>query len=644
MKITKAMLAAGGIAALLSGCGKGSSSGGAAAPKPAPPAPETTTAVTTATTTASATDTDTDGDDDDDDEDDDENEAPASASVTLGVKAIATQGGFLTQLTEENAGIQATGSLILSIGLTDQRPAPRNYVERGLGLADASSYRVPVNRGYSIASGAPDEMIVYIKRIELSTDLETEGGEGEGDGDGGPASLKDDHVELFDAQYADAVGSLVDVVYDSTNELLEALVDATGLSLDEVRAIIGDAYQAGELAADEQGDGDEADAPSGLLFAHDEGLPVRINNGTVDLSGLFEELGADSFDVAPDVYRSVKVTFASRAKVRGCVAMHYECRGGAHCATNAPTADIPGNLGVTSGEATELLYCTSAAHSPYSETATQNSNFLNLAKPELMDFPLGRTGEDWPNGGDLSMSFPIPGELPLAEGDGVGLTLAVDLNRMLRYYNRGRTDQGPGPEAPTDRAYFFTSVFEDSIYVFAGETGRVYSYEALASVCGAGEAYTAATDTCATTAAANREKVGFAITIITSPAGMPLVFAMQPDDDNDLTITKGTIGEHQRCPFDSDPAWARASDSGEGKVDVLWALCDNQSEGQPGPYGRMIGFPGLLDDTAVAGPGVAFNAADTTGKFSVLLRSVLRRSAEDPAVERAGSILIRRRL
>lgn len=643
MKLTTPLLL--GAALGLSACGSKKNDGttpAATPPSNTPPLAQATSeatsaATSTATSGTSSSDTSTATSTE---------ETQAQASVRLGIKPIAAQGDFLTSLSASNSGSSTPGSLLLSLGLRSHGEQRRNYVQR-LALVDGDSYRTPVNSGYSIASGAPDEFIIYVKRIELSNAALEEQQEGEGDDDG-PASLKSQHVELFDEAYADELTALVDQEYANSQDLIDAIASATGLETSTVQSALMDAYQAGELAA--SGDGVAADSDDedpvvrSVLIESDEGLPLRIVGGSVDLSELFGEgEDADVFSVDATTYRSVKIVLKERSQIKGCVKMHFQCRGQDFCATNEPTDDQPGNLGLGADELAELVYCTAAAHSPYDNQGSQNSNFLDLEAPELMDMPLGHPNSEWLADGEMTLEFAIPEPVELGEGDAIDLTMAVDLNRMLRYYNRGRADSGPGPESATDAAYFFTSVFQQSIYVFVGEPGKVYSYEALARVCNSGDTYNADTEACAATDADDMERVGFAITIITDADGEPLVFNLTPDDDNDLTITKGSITDHSRCPFDDNAAWARASDIGDGYADVIWALCDGSS-GEPGPYGRMLGFPAALDDVAVAGPDVAFGDDDATGEFSVLLKSVLRQSSEDEATEREGTINIKRRL
>lgn len=618
--ITRCLWAAATVAALTSGCGGKNSDSDDKDNTPASSDPGSTSPTNTGAGTSTTTNT----------------PPAAKATLTLGARAIAAQGDFLAELASSNANATA-GSLLLSLGLRESAALSTNDSSH-LALLAPSAYRAPVNNGYSIASGAPDEMIIYIKRIELLRDAPSSGD----DEPEGPASLKSQHVGLFDAQHASALTPLVGVTYDNPSLLLQAIAQATGLGPDAVQNALTAAYQAGELNVDDA----VAGIARSLVFSSDTGAPLKIASGKVDMSELFAAAGNNGeFKVDAGTYRAVKVVFANKAKVKGCVPMRFECRtaqGDNRCSTNTSSADIPGNQGQTPPE--DLLYCTQADHSPFVDTTSQNSDFLNKT-PELMDFPIGMTAAGWPNVEDLDLDFAIGSALELKKDDKLNLTMAVDLNRMLRYYNRGRTDQGPTPAAPKDRAYFFTSIFKESVYVFAGEAGRVYSYEALANVCGEDDTYNAQSDSCGSTAQNQRSKVGFAVTIISKPDGSPLIVSMQPDDDNDLTITKGTIREHARCPSDNNANWARASAAGNDKVDIHWALCDNDSQtNQPGPYGKLIGFPAALDGVTPAAATIPFADADTTGLFRTGIESILRQQATDPSKTRRGKVDLRRRL
>lgn len=146
------------------------------------------------------------------------------------------------------------------------------------------------------------------------------------------------------------------------------------------------------------------------------------------------------------------------------------------------------------------------------------------------------------------------------DSDRLTLTLFFDLNRVLRFFNGekydceapdpdseeydegGDWDHGVNPGDPSDKAYFFAhSHFP--IVVFAGEEGRIEGYETEYNVHD---------------------------TIV--PGWMSLVFdpddrfiggELIGDDDNDLTVAKGTIQEF--------------SDNGDGTYDLFYDLDHGES-------------------------------------------------------------------
>jgi hypothetical protein len=110
----------------------------------------------------------------------------------------------------------------------------------------------------------------------------------------------------------------------------------------------------------------------------------------------------------------------------------------------------------------------------------------------------------------------------------------IDVNRMLRFYNKGRPDSGPNPSFPTNRAYFFTTLFEESLFVFAGKPGSIRGYSYLTSTCM--EATVTSDYLCSTSTA---KSVAGWVTLILDADGTPFAANAMPDDDNNLTTIKG---------------------------------------------------------------------------------------------------------
>jgi len=557
------------------------------------------------------------------------------ALMEFGVSAVAAQGDFLAALTESNKDASTEpGNLALSLGLTGFESGYEDNVYTEFNLNSSGNYRTPSLPGFSIASAAPDEMHIYVKKITLSyraSGQTEDGGNKKGDdGMQGPKSLKANHVALFpnlnDTQKA-AVEALVGQEFADLDSFGEAVEQASGVDMEELGNIF-------ESRMDELSVGVEpsvtspVEAPAVVdLFVDEVGKPIKLVNGTADLSALAAATngGAAQFEVPEGKYNTLTISYANKAKVKGCVKMLYECRGGDHCTENKPDEDIPGTSGVAGDPRQVLLtYCTQADDSLYSGKKTQNKDFLDKA-PELMDFPLEFHDASKPLPETKTISYALPSDIELLAGEGAGrITLLVDLNRMLRYYNRGRPNQSFSTNGPTDRSYFFTSIFAESTYAFIGKPGRIYGFEMRTKACESEKkdkdgnsvtvagVYNSSTERCADGTEPTGQ-VPFWMTIITSPSGSPLHMLTSPDDDNDLTITKGSITAFRRCPEQGQTVpWVQAdANSNPQTVSLLFGLCENDNG--LGSNGRYIGFPAALDGIPVIAPNVPLGDGNISG-------------------------------
>jgi hypothetical protein len=460
------------------------------------------------------------------------------AVIDFAVAPVAAQGEFLTMQTSANAS-SATVAGSLAVGAAALKVRGDDAAQDSLLLAAVpeSNYWMPSVASSMIASGAPDEMEIYVKSITLK------------------------HKAAGD------------------------------------------------------------DLPGEILFESDQPRAIKLANGTADLSPLVAGStgGTASFSVKPGTYDTIRVNYMSKGKIKGCVNMLYRCgTGSGNDCSQLSTADIPGNADATGIDPTHHLYCTQANNSPYAASKAQNSDFEN-ATPELMDFPIAMAGQGFPGNGDES--FPIDYSLPeevtvAADAAPLRLTLAIDLNRMLRYYNRGRQDQAPNPGMPTDEAYFFTTVFSNSGFVFLGEPGRIYGYEMLAKVCTNNATYDANSQTCSDNQAF-QSFVPFWMTLITAADGAPISALMMPDDDNALTITKGTVTDYARCPADQNSQWVRTTSP--TKAEIYYALCNNNADSEPaGTWGKLANFPASLEGY----PALPIDEAASSGNVpGVLIHS-----------------------
>ncbi len=537
-----------------------------------------------------------------------------AGTLNLNFSAISAQGDFGESSRAANAAITTPGTLKLTYGLTGLFDQTK-YLGGDLHLTDAST-RTPILQSTSIGSGAPDEMTIYIKSITLNAkETSDNGGGGDGD-DSSPVAMTDAIVASqfsdLSASIQSSLNGLDGKVYDTAEALLAAVMGITGETQDQTVARlepkIDDLKKAGADAG--------GAVSSVVIFQNDDGAAVKLANGTVDLSALVANAqGSAAFSVTPGTFKNVTIKYASKAQVKGCVKMLYKCMSSGSDVKDcnaAATADVPGNGG--SANPVLVNYCTRTDKSPYI-AGTQNSDFQDK-EAQAMDFPLDMPGSSWPQSGDLSISYNLGSAVTIAAGDSVDLTLAVDMNRLLRYYNRGRQDQGVNPGAPMDKSYFFSTIFSNSTYAFVGKPGRIYGYEMIARVCSPGATYDATSGHCSDSNAAPGVNIPFWVTLITSSEGSPLKMLTSPDDDNDLTIVKGTDRDASRCAIDATAAtptmpWVRVAD-GATVGSLHFAMCDNNNQDtpqKPGPYGEFDNFPVALDSPAVVDSSYAIELA-----------------------------------
>lgn len=325
-----------------------------------------------------------------------------------------------------------------------------------------------------------------------------------------------------------------------------------------------DSFEVNILSMDLMG----KDATGGVamvnIFKNDAGKPIKITGSEIDLSQLFTtyecykkdgtpltlatgetcKCGVDKDDklIAPQAdgtckqtndkgelieitepngildvsaltYSELKVTFAPKAKIKGCVEATF---------SNQPDQ-------VANGSSGYQKYCTQAALSAVNESMTPAHTEFKKDAAEETEIYLSRNWEYRTQ--NLQVSFPIKDGLTVAAGQKSNLTMVIDVNRMLRFYNKGEKDKGPNPGFPTNRAYFFSTVFEDSLFVFAGKAGSIRGYSWQANAC---RGTFNNIFTCN-----NSTLVDGWLTLILDANGTPFVANAMPDDDNNLTTLKG---------------------------------------------------------------------------------------------------------
>lgn len=350
------------------------------------------------------------------------------------------------------------------------------------GSADSASASFkltdPLFKPSSIASGAPDSLDIYVTEISLrgkSDNGSIETVKVFSDTDGKKVSLKSGVVDI-----SNLFTTFRCVLSDGTIlSLPDGQTCECGVDSVTKEPVVKETVEGKEVCPEKK-DGQVIIPPSGIVTA------TAMTYDTVDIT----------YNLLADMKGCVSATFAGNGD-----------QGGAH------------------------TYCTNSNHYLGGDTRPAHSDFettsATTAKVPLSKaFPADRTS--------LSQSFTITNGLELKSGDEANLSIVLDANRLLRFYNQGRTDTGPNPGFPTDYSYFFTTIFDSSIYVFAGKTGSIRGYEWLAKHCKTG-----VTNCESETDSNNFTYVQGWFTVVYDVNQTPMIFSAMPDDDNTLTILKG---------------------------------------------------------------------------------------------------------
>ncbi|MFK7873781.1 MAG: hypothetical protein AB8C84_11565 [Oligoflexales bacterium] len=515
--------------------------------------------------------------------------------VNLDIKALNSVDAVAVEKTSSSFTSTSSGSLAISTELLSER-----FYDDSFALATA----LPADKPNQITSGPPDEMHITIYKIEFANS----GNNAEG-GFSGDLSIKAEHLELWSADgLSDSVieqlrANVVGHVYSGQEELISALMSAGVkesdfdlLTFDE--ATLKSDYVFSDLA--------NTNIPTPVVFDDEDGVSIIVKSGHVDLSELIakasetEEGDAGAkFSVKPGVYNSLIVTFKHSSLMKGCLSADFSADS-AHPGLHK--------------------YCTRSGKSLYDEGTVTGTDFENQ-EPQLMKVSLERSfvkGNDseYKNRGympldyaekQFSLTFKLPANFEIAEGSSVDLSMVLDLNRMLRFYNQGdqistnTSYEGANPSFPTLRPHFFTTIFEQSVYVFAGKPGRAYGYEMVTYGC----------DGISQTEACDGTPVSFWTTILTDQNGSPIVISSMPDDDRDFTVISNNWGDvfhdlytnsqNRDCSKMKTKVTAqkpgvfdliRKNSTDPTKVDYLYGIgCDF--------FGYMLGFDPKLDHYSV---------------------------------------------
>ena len=335
-------------------------------------------------------------------------------------------------------------------------------------------------RSGAIASGKPDEFVINIKSISLSNDSgdvlpiysSTEGANIRA------KAGKVDISELF-TRYS---------CFSKSGTPLEGIDCPCGLDAND-QPVAKDST--GVCPANEDGT-----APKGI---------VEVKTGT---------------------FTKLQVQYGIAAKMKGCVTGNYS------------TVGSPAVTGIHT-------YCTNSNKSTFQDQqGGQNADFETTSAnaTEMLvqlggQTPMPKSSSGSGTGSDtVTGNYTIKGGLTINETDKANLTLVIDDNRMLRFYNQNTPTQAPNPGMPLNTSYFFTGqLFDQSVYVFAGSPGEIRGFQWWAEACNTtpkpADRICQGNDT---------KIVAGWMTIIMSPDGDPMVVGLMPDDDNTLTVIKGS--------------------------------------------------------------------------------------------------------
>jgi hypothetical protein len=283
------------------------------------------------------------------------------------------------------------------------------------------------------------------------------------------------------------------------------------------------------------------DASGGVVLfeaADAAGVDLPLTSGTASLAAL---LGVDLLTLPAGHYTGLELELGRVARIRGCVTGTF-MSSAAVTGTLSPemiaaaprhAGNVYSNDPITDGQ--PHTFCTSAARSELAaptfstDLIGSNADFEAQATAELTEIDLA------PGNGDGASPDAIRGQtlsiqtlkpFDVAAGGTTPVTLAVDLNRTLRYFANTRSDlQPPNPAMKAGTSYFFATTFTWSTVLIAGDGLDFQGYQ-LTVVQHRSDGGTAVVPTWLTLALS-----GGAVA-----SGLVI-----PDDDNDLTLAKGSL-------------------------------------------------------------------------------------------------------
>jgi hypothetical protein len=306
------------------------------------------------------------------------------------------------------------------------------------------------------------------------------------------------------------------------------------------------------------------------------GTVVSLTSGSLDLA---EALGAAGFQLPAGSYSRLELEVSRVAEVKGCVSGKFMVTSPA----TGTVANVPLHAGNTYSndpitDGSVHVFCTRSGPSEVSvgtfttDAIGSNADFEG-GPAELTEIDLALDNHESlaaPALRAASVVVSSAAAFTVADGSTTPLSLAMDLDRMLRYFANIRTDlEPPNPDMKAGTSYFFTTVFPFSTVLVPGQGGSVEGYQltVVASKGGGGS-----------------EVVPGWLTVIRDAGGAVVGGVVMGDDDNGLTVAKGNL-----APV--------SADNGDGTWDLQYGL-GSGGDGQP--------FTGVLQGftfTALGGSG-----------------------------------------
>jgi hypothetical protein len=259
------------------------------------------------------------------------------------------------------------------------------------------------------------------------------------------------------------------------------------------------------------------------------GTPVTVPDGKTckcgtDSSGKLIDLKTDGscpepatgdtpafgvMEVSQDgTFDKLTVEYLSKGTAKGCVTGKFSSGSKTYCTKNGQGLDSSTTYTSSSFEAT-----TGTSQTVYwSKNGNKNSSFT----------------KDYLIGSEITVN--TSAETPK-------LTMVLDRGRMLRFFTGSGTS--PGPDFSSSKAYFFSTVFEDSTYVFVGQPGDARGYRFAAKAQKNQALGTTVPAAASRSCSSDCAYVNGWMTIILDSKSAPLVANVMPDDDNAYTVLKG---------------------------------------------------------------------------------------------------------